>query len=308
MRCIYLLLVRQHFHLTQGITACLASFLQQQAHVAGLTLNMEHGRLNIINLLNIFPCLGIVRSLDDTFFRCMQPVQLYLLDGQALTQVGINPLFTATVAYPQATELLRWQQFYVVANGILELQLVHIPMGSTSHIHHHTQMLRGNRSLEANQLVELTRWQQTLLGLLIWIGMQLIIKRFARQVLAFQFTNHLPVLTVFRGLATNAVPLGSQLVIISHHTYHTYTSCFNSHLTTIVVLQPGFLTHQDVLGILTAVDSPFGLFAWQHTILCRHRQKDWRIIVADTIGSQMRSMVVVDSRRSPCRSVQRHIR
>ena len=185
--------------------------------------------------------------MDDTFLGGIKPVEINLLDRQTLSKVGVYPLLATAIAHPYAAELLRWQQLYILADGILELQLVHVPVGSTSHIHYHTQMLGVYRCLKLNQLIQLACWQQALLGLFVGVGMQLIIQWFTRQFVALQFANHLPVFSVFRSLATNAVALGCQLVVISHHTYYTYPGSFYCHSTAVVVLQPGLLAHQDIL-------------------------------------------------------------
>ena len=137
--------------------------------------------------------------------------------------------------------------------------------------------------------------------------MQFIMQRLTRQLIAFQFTHHFPVLTIFRSFASNGKTFGSQLVVIGHHTNHANPSGFNLHGTTVVVLQPSLFAHQDILRIGTTIDSPFGLLTRQHTILRRNLQHHRFSGITDTISYEMCRQVIVDSRRSPSRTVACHI-
>ena len=105
--------------------------------------------------------------------------------------------------------------------GTLKLQLVDVPVGSALHFKMNAEV-HGNKvaGRQAYFLVEHPCGQILLSLLFVRVGVELVVQRRSRQALTLQLADGLPVLSVSRCLAVQAVALCGRLVIVGHHAVH----------------------------------------------------------------------------------------
>ena len=121
-----------------------------------------------------------------------------LFNRLTLTKVGIYPLLSASITHPKTCELSGRQHIHFIVVFVHELQLSYIPMRCTFHLQQQSEMLRLDRQIKTYHLIQHTCWQIILRLLFVGVGMQLVMKQRARQIVAFPFANCLPIMAIIR--------------------------------------------------------------------------------------------------------------
>ena len=130
--------------------------------------------------------------------------------------------------------------------------------------------------------------------------MQLILQRSTRQTRPYPFAYGLPLFAIVRGLDANGIALLGHAFVVSHQTLQPDLGSLYSTCTAPIVLQPGGVSHEDVARERSTIDGPFGLATRKDTCGGGDGEQRRFFIADNPIGDEMRRVVIVARRGSPC--------